>query len=361
MGATTVTRTPIISADSHVNEPVDLWSTRLPQRPRERAAQIQLREGNRYIARLLQLISEGKARPVAPTGRETGQPETAGVEKRQCDMEADGIAAEVIYATNGLFILALPDPELQLACARIYNDWAHEVFGAHFDIFMPAAVVPLVNVADGVKELERVAKLGFRAVSIAAAAPPGKPYNLLDYEPFWSAAEAAGIPLSFHVGTGFSPILERGDGGAVINYAYVGIMAQETLAYLCASGVLARHPELHVAIVEGGSGWLAWLMERMDEAYTEHHSMVRPQLEMLPSDYYGRQGHVSFQFDRSGLNNIHLTGADCLTWGSDYPHPESTWPHSRERLAEQFAGVPAEARCKITGETAARIYRFPVG
>src|SRR5262245_48368046 len=248
---------------------------------------------------LLQLVAEGPtpeaeaARAARTIAEERPAADPGGAtdpERRRKDMALDGVSAEVIYPTMGNFVHSIPDPELQMACARVYNDWAHETFGKHFDTFMPVPLVPVADVDAAIQELERVAKLGFRCLGVPAAAPEGQPYNDPVYEPFWTAAEAARLALSFHTGTGYSPILARGAGGAVINYACVGIVAQQTVCYLAASGILARHPDLHVAIVESGAGWLSWVLERMDEAFHEHHMAVQTKLDMPPSAYYRRQG-----------------------------------------------------------------------
>jgi hypothetical protein len=77
-------------------------------------------------------------------------------------------------------------------------------------------------------------------------------------------------------------------------------------------------------MVECGSGWLAWVLHAMDDAYREHQMMVSPKLDMLPSEYFIRQGYVTFQNDPGGLDNIPFTSEKCLMWGSDYPHPEGT-------------------------------------
>ena len=85
-----------------------------------------------------------------------------------------------------------------------------------------------------------------------------------------------------------------------------------------------------------GAGWLAWALDAMDDAYREHEMFVSPKLEELPSFYFRRQGGVTFQRDRTGIANRNLTGNDCLMWGSDYPHPEGTYPHSQEILKRDF-------------------------
>src|SRR5207247_2433318 len=130
-----------------------------------------------------------------------------------------------------------------------------------------------------------------------------------------------------------------GAGGAVINYVVTVAGPMETVAYRCGSGVLERHPKLCVVMVECGSGWLAWVLHAMDDAYREHHVFVRPKLALLPSEYFRRQGAVTFQRDPVGLANLPFTGDRSLMWRSDYPHPEGTWPHSQEVLARQLEGL----------------------
>jgi predicted TIM-barrel fold metal-dependent hydrolase len=193
--------------------------------------------------------------------------------------------------------------------------------------------------------------------------PPDAPYNTDRYDPVWAAAQAHGLPVSFHVGTGANPVTERGAGGAVINYVEVGLDAQRTLAYLAASGVLERFPDLHVVMVECGAGWLSWLLERMDEAFEEHEQWVKPKLAEPPSFYVRRQAHVTFGNDAAGVVNREFTGVEPLLWASDYPHPEGTWPHTQETLERIFASVDPAERRVITYETTARLYGLeaPVG
>ena len=125
---------------------------------------------------------------------------------------------------------------------------------------------------------------------------------------------------------------------------------------LAASGVLERFPELHVVMVECGAGWLSWLLERMDEAFEEHAQWVNPKLAEPPSSYVRRQGHVTFGNDAAGVVNRSFTGVEALLWASDYPHPEGTWPHTRETLDRIFNDVSATERRTITYETTAALY-----
>ncbi len=166
------------------------------------------------------------------------------------------------------------------------------------------------------------------------------------------------MPLTFHAGTGRTQTPAHGPGGAVVNYVVTVSGPMETVAYLCGAGILERHPGLRVVMVECGSGWLAWVLHAMDDAYREHHMFVQPKLAMLPSDYFRRQGAVTFQHDPVGLANLAFTGDRCLMWGSDYPHPEGTWPRSQEVLARQLQGVPEESIERVVLLNAAELYRF---
>jgi predicted TIM-barrel fold metal-dependent hydrolase len=145
----------------------------------------------------------------------------------------------------------------------------------------------------------------------------------------------------------------------VINYI-LGSQADgaHLICYLTMSGVLERYPKLHVVTVETGSAWLAWVVTSMDEIHEKHHMWARPKLERKPSEYVKRQAHVTFQNDPVGVENRRFTGVESLIWGSDYPHPEGTWPNSRASLEEQLAGVPDDERAQMTGGTAARLFGF---
>jgi predicted TIM-barrel fold metal-dependent hydrolase len=280
----------------------------------------------------------------------------ADPDARLADMALDGVVAEVIYPTFGLFIDMIPDADLQMACAQVYNDWLAETFLHRPDVFIPSAVVPVRDVASAAAELERVVKLGFKAATIPTTPPQGSPYNQPVFDPLWKIASGAGLPLSLHTGTGALPQFERGPGGAVINYAKVGLLSAETLCYFAASGALERFPDLHLVFVETGAGWLAYCCERMDEAFEEHEQWVNPKLAAPPSTYVKRQCHVTLGADRAPLLTREITGIAPLLWASDYPHPEGTFPESQQVVERIFAGVPDDEMQAIVGGNAARLY-----
>jgi predicted TIM-barrel fold metal-dependent hydrolase len=352
----------LVSADSHVMEPLDLWTRHLPAHLRDRGPRIEKR-GEREC-----LMAENNVIRTFDS-LSAREPQTGGESKtfamgasdpdaRLRDLDLDGVWGEVIYPNLAFFCCGrIDDPELQLETAKVYNDWIADRFIGASDRFAPVALLPTFDVDAAVRELRRVASKDFRAVMLPAHIDQ-RPYNDPAYEPLWTAAEELRIPLTFHAGTGRTQTPAHGAGGAVVNYVVVVGGPMETVAYLCGAGILARHPELRVVMVECGSGWLAWVLHAMDDAYREHAMWVRPKLEMLPSEYFRLQGAVTFQHDPVGIANLQFTGERCLMWGSDYPHPEGTWPKSREVLARQLAGVPEATIDKIVRDNAAMLYRM---
>jgi predicted TIM-barrel fold metal-dependent hydrolase len=357
----------LISADNHVFEPVALWEERLPTQFRARGPRlvqngdwlVMAIEGmpDRKLSRVDGGASNGEAKKSHEMGMRAGG---ADPDARLADMELDGVVAEVIYPTFGLFIDMIPAEDLQMACAQVYNDWLAETFLHRPDVFIPSAVVPVREVSAAVAELERVVELGFKAATIPTTPPEGTRYNQPAFDPLWRVASGACVPLSLHTGTGALPQQERGPGGAVINYAKVGLLSAETLCYFAASGVLERFPELHLVFVETGAGWLAYACERMDEAFEEHENWVKPKLAEPPSAYVKRQCHVTLGADRAPLLTREITGIEPLMWASDYPHPEGTFPESQAVVERIFTGVPDDEVRAIVGGNAARLYKVEV-
>lgn len=346
-----------ISADGHVSEPADLWSKNLPASLREAGPRVEVREGK------ICMVVEGRTiRKLAEAGPDMKEGTLANLEawgenepvSRLAALESDGVSGEVLYPTVAFFTAySIDDRALQRAVCEVYNDWLVDAF-AHPQ-FVPVAVLPASQPEACAKELERLAPRGLVA-GLLPAHSDALPYNLPEWEPLWETAAGLGIRLSFHSGSGRHQAPVRGPGGAVTNYVVTLTGPVETATLLCAAGVLERHPDLRVMMVECGSGWLAWALDAMDEAYREHEMFVRPKLQDLPSTYFRRQGGVTFQHDVVGINNRERTGDLCLLWGSDYPHPEGTYPKSREALEEQFSGVPQESIDAITWKNAVNLY-----
>jgi predicted TIM-barrel fold metal-dependent hydrolase len=358
----------VVSADGHVQEPSDLWRTRIDERYRDRLPGVamdakghkfQKTEGFRPL-RLQNIKFEGEDALRNQSGHTP--------EERLADLAADGVDCEILFPNKGLTMWATPDSAFSQAMCRVFNDWAWEVFGPYNDRLAPMACVASADIPGAVEEIQRCARLGFRGVTLPCKPVWGAPdhealnYNLPDFDPLWACVQDAGLPVTFHVSTGRDPRTARGNGGAVINYAVHSLApTMEPIANICASGVIDRFPKLRFGTIEAGIGWVPWTLAALDEAYKKHHMWVRPKLKMLPSDYFRQNGFASFQEDQPGLDLAREHRLiDNFLWANDYPHHEGTWPHSAEAIERTMGHLTDSERAQILGLNAARIFGFEV-
>jgi predicted TIM-barrel fold metal-dependent hydrolase len=252
----------------------------------------------------------------------------------------------------------LQDTELRSATFRAYNDWLADFVSAAPDRLVGVPLINLGDIPEACRELTRARNIGLRGAMIWAGPPADRPYSLPLYEPFWSLAEELHMPVSMHILTG-----AEGGGGSisgsadrVAEYTLMHTMVCRSLTSMIMSGVLARHPRLAVVSVENDTGWLASYLGRLDHASRRYYQLRSTEVEDPVSQYFHRQVYATFQDDRAGILTRELVGVDNLMWGSDFPHGDSTWPRSRETLAENFAGVDDIDRRKITSENVRRLY-----
>lgn len=166
--------------------------------------------------------------------------------------------------------------------------------------------------------------------------------------------DETGLVLGFHIGTEphdattFHGAYFRGAGGALLNYMETTYGGQRAAAKMIASGVFDRRPSLKVIVSEGGATWGPFVADRLDEAYRQHASAVRPTLTRLPSEYLYENIYASFQHDRSAVAANWAMGWKNVCWGSDSPHLEGTYGHTQRTLHELSDDVDAETRQHIT-------------
>jgi len=349
---------PKISADAHVDEPHDLWYSRMPESMRDLAPRrIQVDdEGGWSLIVGGSAIGWNEMSAEAAEEKEAERIGAASPRVRFDMMRTDGVNGEVIYPTIGLYVWNIDDPVVGATACRVYNDWIIERLGGS-DRIKLACMVPTWDVGTAIGEVQR---LGDVADAAALLLPlVGTPeWNMPDWEPFWRAAEEVGKPLVMHQGTGHDMIFYRGWGSATANLLATQSMAARAAALLSCGGVLERYPSLQVVLVEVNAGWMAWTMNTLDEYYQAHQSWSKPKLAELPSHYIRRQVHATFQQDPVAIHNIPLTGADGLLWGNDYPHPESTYPNSNQVLDDVLAGVPDDLALQVVGGNAERLFGY---
>ena len=128
------------------------------------------------------------------------------------------------------------------------------------------------------------------------------------------------------------------------------------------SGVLVRFPELTLAYSEGQIGWIPYILERADDVWKEHRAWggVADTIPEPPSTYYYRQIYGCFFRDNHGLRSLDEVGVDNITFETDYPHTDTTWPHTKQVAEEMMGHLPADVVWKIVRGNAARMLSLDI-
>jgi predicted TIM-barrel fold metal-dependent hydrolase len=366
----------MLSSDSHVIEPPDLWEQRIEPRYRERAPRVvQEADGDWWIVDGYRTNSfQGGAQAgkrfeapqeLKPAARFAEvRPGGYLPEEHLKDNELDGVYGSVLYPTEGLLLFSVPDSALLTAIFRVYNDWIADFCNAASSRLKGIAMINVDDVPAAVKELERCRARGLAGAMITVYPPDTRSYDHADYEPFWAAAQDLEMPLSLHIATNRPAPQQAWEEFRVIKpalFANADHWVRVSLGHMIFSGVFERYPRLHVGSVEHELSWVPHFLERLDYTYTQRarrEGWQRFKSAALPSDFFHRNVFLSFQEDQLGIRDRALIGVDNLMWGSDYPHTEATFPRSQQILERILAGVPGPEREKITCANVARLYHF---
>ena len=372
----------LISADSHVSEPPDLWATRVDQKYRDRAPRLAVdlpgKEGAYFLyegyaphpigiglgagkspEELAEFLTKATYADARPGGWDPAE--------RVKDNDLDGVEADVLYTTLGFRVFWIKDAGLQTDCFRVYNDWL-----AEYCSYSPKRMVglPMISLYDppaGARELERCAKKGLKGAMIWCSPPADQPYSSEIYEPFWAAAQDLDMPVSLHAITGMERIpWEYGAEKRAMRSTVTPHEIEKSFSILILSGVLERFPRLKIVSAENNCGWLPYYLQRMDRGFARFgpSGTVTPwptKLTLKPSEYFQRQMYCTFIDDSFGVASRHWIGVDNVMWSSDYPHTASTWPHSRDIIERDFKDVSEVEKRKIVRENVAQLYGFDLG
>jgi predicted TIM-barrel fold metal-dependent hydrolase len=361
----------MLSSDSHVMEPPDLWSA-APASLADRAPRVEagddadwwVIDGQRMfsfsVATKAGLRFEGQDRLVVDYRFSDVRPGAYLPDAHLADNETDGVWGSVLYPSVATMLYGLDDGAAVRTLARIYNDWLTEWCSHARDRLRAIALLDVDDVAGAVEELERSRARGAAGALIPVSPPATRPYTDPAYEPLWAAAADLGVPLSLHIATNRPP------GEWRILWSQWGFQAadrfvRDSIAQLIFSGVFERHPALRVVSVEHEASWVPHFLDRIDETYTQRtprDGWRRFGDGSLPSDYFRRNVTVSFIEDRLAVPLRGEIGVENLVWGSDYPHTESTFPRSTAIVDELFDDAPAQDRRAMTADNARRLHGF---
>jgi predicted TIM-barrel fold metal-dependent hydrolase len=368
----------IVSLDDHVIEPPHVWQRWLPKqlsadgpRVEHDGSTIQWINGNQVfvkggdgpatdwwvyedVAWAHQMLNacagyEPDEWWMGPISFEQMRPGCYDVKARLADMDLNSVEASLCFPTfprfAGQLFAERHDKVLALACVRAYNDWMVEEWaGESGGRLIPLCIAPLWDAGFAADEVRRNAARGVRAVAFSEL--PGKvglptihdPRRYWD--PFFAACAETGTVVFMHIGSGSTWITSSPDAPPAVTASLVFMTTAMSLADWLFSGVLARHPDLRVCFAEGQIGWMPYLVERADKLWQKGDVWAGPdgRLPRPPSTYL-RQIWGCVYDDDHGLASRDAVGVDRITFETDYPHQDSTWPNTRaavERFADQL-------------------------
>jgi predicted TIM-barrel fold metal-dependent hydrolase len=283
-------------------------------------------------------------------------------------MDRDGVFAEVIFPEVGAAKVCTPElmgNDWQAVLSG-FNDAVGDFAAVNAERLMCAYQLLPFDIGASIQEVIRVAKRGAKCVQLPSFPTEMglKDYYHEDYDPLWAAIQDANLVILSHLDTNESyfnhlkrdPTPQRG-----IAMGLPSLQLAETICFWILTGIVEKFPNLKVLFVEPGLGWLPFLFDTILDGRIIRGDYKFPKLKLLPSEYFKRQMGATFMYEPYGLKVAYeYFGPDCLFWSTDFPHPATSWPKSRELMEKQFsaAGIRQEDRRKIVCDNALRTFKF---
>jgi predicted TIM-barrel fold metal-dependent hydrolase len=377
----------LISGDNHIDLtycPAELWSDQAPGKWKLMAPRVEeLEDGLHWF---VEAQDKGMWNGVGPgflkyqkgsfghidemrefgfdwDNRRGARPRPTTPELRIADLDRDGLDAEIVYGCLMINEM-IADPALRAWSDKVYNDWVAD-FARQADpnrVF-PLAIIPNNDPLEAAAEVRRCAKMGLRGGDLAFKRMALPLWHHAWY-PLWQAAAECRFPISFH-STGFkalrapdNPAMEKEyfTQFRLVRSALFQLDTMEVLVSLLASGACEKFPDFNFVLGESGVTWLPYVFDRLDTEYADRARALG--FKLKPSDYFRRQGFVTYQQDQYLEPIVPLIGEDNIIWGADYPHPDCIWPESRSKLEQNLASFSPAVRHKITVGNVTRLYHL---
>lgn len=300
-------------------------------------------------------------------------------------IDRDGVTAEVLFPDGVTEMNAPPFgagfsmpvenavPELQWEGCRAHNRWLREFVEMEPDRRIGLACVPAVwDIDDAVKEIHWAREHGLRGIILPTAWGNRPPYHHPRYDPVWATCQDLDMPIHFHSGQApisdyFGPVPPTEDS---INLpGAMGIYVSEVcwwnvrpLTFLIWGGVFERFQNLKVAITEGTTVWVPEYLALLDHRYSTTHYAQKlgdyhSHMKSKPSEYFARNVKLGAScMPRREAEQRFETGINQIMWGTDYPHPEGSWPFTRKQMVETFHGFPEDEIATMLGGNAVDFY-----
>ncbi|MCU1624356.1 MAG: hypothetical protein JWL79_3201 [Frankiales bacterium] len=350
----------LISADSHVRITADWVRERLPAQA--------IDSYNDAVATLeaIELEQRGGKRQqledfadMAPGAADPGYWDPKA---RLAAMDRDGVHAEVLYSELSAFRQFPLAGKHWKEVARAFNDSLADFCSIDPTRLVASYQVPILDIDHAVAEVQRLAALGARSVHLPNyPAELGHPdYFDSRYDPLWAALSETDLVISQHIGlknTLFDVYVRDPTPYKSIFTSLPTLMLVENISFWIMTGLLERFPALRIAFVEPGIEYVVMWLRRLDGQFKHSGERLFPGVKKLPSEYFREQMFLTFVGgDSEGLSLRHEVGVENILWSTDFPHPGSSWPHSRESVDRLFVDVPPDERQLIVAGNASRLY-----
>jgi predicted TIM-barrel fold metal-dependent hydrolase len=366
----------LISVDDHVVEPPDMFQNHLPAKYKDAAPRVVVAEDGSDV-----WLYEGQQLPNIGLNAVAGKPhEEYGIEPttfaemrtgcydihdRVKDMNANGVLGSMCFPSFpqfcGQLFARTEDKQVALAMLQAYNDWhVDEWCGSYPGRFIPLALPPVWDPQLMAAEVHRMAAKGCRAVTFSENPEKlGWPsFHNEHWDPFWQAVSDTGTVVCLHIGSSSQLTITSVEAPINVMISLQPMNLVQAAADLLWSRVMTEFPLVRFALSEGGIGWIPYFLERVDYVYEHHQAWTGQDLPMKPSELFHERFITCFIDDASGLKNRDDVGIEQMTWECDYPHSDSTWPESPERLAKSLAGIPDDEIRAITYQNAMRLFHY---
>ena len=373
-------RYTVISADDHIVEPPDTFVGRVPGHLAEQAPKVVEKDdgSQAWVYDSQELPNVGfnavVGRPVDEYGFEPVRFDQMrrgawDIEARVADMDINGVYASLNFPSflpgfaGQRLQLLTSDTALALATVRAWNDWHLEAWaGPHPDRIIPCQIPWLLDPVLGAKMIRENAERGFKAVTFPEA-PSGHGLPTIHsghWDPFIEACAETGTVINLHIGSsGSSPTTTDDAPPDVTGVLFFGYAMFAAVDWLY-SMYPVRHPDLRICMSEGGIGWVAGLLDRLDHMLSYHEMYGTWTSELTPAQVMQRNFWFCAVEDPSSFDQRERIGVDHILLESDYPHCDSTWPNTQRVIEKEIGHLPPADVRKITWENASRLYRHAV-
>lgn len=379
----------IVDADSHWTEPHDLFTSRAPAEYRDRMPRVEdINGAPMWVFGGRPVGRAGAGGVIARDGSKESADKALfewridqvhvgayDPKVRLGVLDECGIDAQIIYpSTIGLGGqgLASADPALGRLAIEIYNDRMAEIQSESNNRLLPLPLMPAWDVDACVHEAKRVSQLGARGVNMTSDPHDLGSPDLGDraWDPFWEVCSELQLPVHFHIGASITTMTFYGNypwpshtantklaiGGALL---FIG--NARVVTNLILSGIFDRHPDLKAVSVESGVGWIPFILETLDYEMAENAPRELAAMKKMPSEYFRSNIYATFWFEnnRNKLPDlVEAVGEDNILFETDFPHPTCLYPNPLQSVEPKMATLSPEARAKIMGENARKLYRL---